>query len=184
MNRPEGSSFRIESAGFECVFDGGVTRVNLRRESANPPAPGEFDKALEQLASYSPIARRRFDEHFHQVQCFPSILRPPPVGSVRETADLPLILGDENNAKLRSLENVFIDTPGILGCRTRSPRVQKFLGELAYSVEVPRFGGSDWSKRHSINSHFGKSAAIVVPNSEFEMRISCFRWAFSSPIAY
>ena len=150
------------------MFDRRVTGVNLRCEASNSPAPGVFDKGLEQLASYSSIARRRFYEHFHQVQCFPSILRPPPVGSVGETADLPVILGDQNNAKLRSRKNVFVDAPGILRCRTRIPLVQKFFGELAHSVEVPRFGGSDWSRRHSDNSHFWEIRGHC--SSEFQIR--------------
>ena len=66
-----------------------VTGVGLGCEAPNSPAPGVFDKALEQLASYSSIARRRLYEHFHQIQCFPSIFRPPPVGSVGEASTNP-----------------------------------------------------------------------------------------------
>jgi hypothetical protein len=71
---------------------------------------------------------------------------------------------------------VFVHASGILRCRTRIPLVQKFFGELAHPVEISRFGGSDWSIRHSDRSHYWKFAAIVVPNSEFEMRIRASDW--------
>jgi hypothetical protein len=145
MKSPEGSSVRIESAGFERVFDGGVTGMDLRCESANSSAPGESDKALQQLVPYPSIARRMFDEHFDQTQCLPSILRPPLVGRVGETADSPVVLGYQNYAKLRGRKNLFVHASRILRGRTCIPLVQEFFGELAHPVEVSRFGGPDWS---------------------------------------
>ena len=161
MKRPEGSPFRIESAGFECAFDRGVTGMDLRCEAANSPAPGMFDKSLQQSASYSSVAPRLFNEHFDQVQGFAAIFRPPRAGSVGEAADESVILGDQNHSKLRRRENAFVYTPGFLRCRARVPGVEEFFGELAHPVEVPQLGGSDWNRQHSDSSLDWKSVAIV-----------------------